>query len=117
VAFRGCFIGIDRYADRSIAELASAVRDAEALHALFSDNLGPGAELLVDEHATSDALRAQLRSLRDCDPDDVVVVAFSGHGTSTHELVAHDADIDDLSGSCVSLDELTNSLSEMGVAP
>ena len=33
MAFRGCIVGVDRYADRSISELASAVPDAEALHA------------------------------------------------------------------------------------
>lgn len=113
MTFRGCFVGVDRYADRSISELASAVRDAEALHALFTDNLGPGAQLLVNEHATAEALRAHLDRLRTCDADDIVVVAFSGHGTSTHELVTYDANIDDLRGSCVSLDELTDLLSEI----
>lgn len=113
MAFRGCFVGLDRYADRTISELASAVRDAEALHALFADNLGPGAQLLVNENATTDRLREQLEGLRDCDPDDVVLVAFSGHGTSTHELVTYDADIHDLRGSCVSLDELTDLLSQV----
>jgi hypothetical protein len=31
-------------------------------------------------------------------PDDVVVVAFSGHGSETHELVAHDTDPYDIPG-------------------
>lgn len=113
MAFRGCFVGVDRYADRSISELASAVRDAEALHALFTDNLGDGAELLLNEHATAESLRAALTDLHGCERDDVVVIAFSGHGTSTHELVTHDADIDDLLGSCLALDELTELISEI----
>jgi helicase len=113
MTFRGCFVGIDRYAAPSISELASAVRDAEALHALFVDNLAGDARLILNEQATATALRAALIDLRRCDTSDVVVIAFSGHGTSTHELVAYDADIDDLHGSCVTLDELTELVSQI----
>lgn len=38
--FHGLFIGVDRYVSPLINELGGAVRDAEALHALFTDNLG-----------------------------------------------------------------------------
>ena len=41
------------------------------------------------------------------------MVAFSGHGTSIHELVTHDANVEELPGSCVSLDELTELISEI----
>ncbi|WP_282611274.1 DEAD/DEAH box helicase [Pelagibius sp. Alg239-R121] len=47
------------------------------------------------------------QNLRDCDPDDTVVVSFSGHGSETHELVTHDAQLDDLTRTAIPLDELT----------
>jgi ATP-dependent DNA helicase len=100
VGFRGCFIGVDRYASDRIMQLSSAVRDAEALHALFTDNLGSGADLLCDAEATAGAVRAALTGLQTSTEDDIVVVGFSGHGSSTHQLVTHDADPDDLAGFC-----------------
>lgn len=107
MGFRGCFIGVDRYANDRIMQLSSAVRDAEALHALFTDNLGQGADLLCDAEATAGAVRATLTRLQTGSEDDIVVIGFSGHGSSTHQLVTHDADPDDLAGFCVSLNELT----------
>jgi hypothetical protein len=49
VAFKGLFIGIDRYASTEINWLNCASRDAIALHALFTDTLGGDATLLADE--------------------------------------------------------------------
>jgi hypothetical protein len=40
MAFKGLFIGIDRYASTEINWLSCASRDARALHALFSDTGG-----------------------------------------------------------------------------
>ncbi len=40
MAFKGLFIGIDRYNSTEINWLSCASRDATALHALFSDTLG-----------------------------------------------------------------------------
>ena len=110
---RGCFVGVDRYQDPAITELSSATRDALALHALFSDNMPGSFELLCDEVATAASIRTALTALQASEPDDVVVVSFSGHGTSTHEIVTHDADLDDLAGSCISLDELTELMSRI----
>jgi helicase len=110
---RGCFIGVDHYADPSIAELSSASRDAHALHALFSDNLAGSFQLLCDEAATTGAVTAAFKALLESDPDDIVIVSFSGHGTSTHDLVTHDADVNDLGASCISLDALTELLSRV----
>lgn len=104
---RGAFIGIDRYRSPQIAELRYAERDARALHALFADTLGPGADLIVGEAATRAAIEEQFARLRAADPDDFVVIAFSGHGSETHELVTYDAEIDDLGATCVPLDLLT----------
>lgn len=110
---RGFFVGVDRYRDPSITELSSATRDALALHALFSDNLPGSFELLRDEEATAASIRTALTALQTSEPDDVVVISYSGHGTSTHELVTHDADLDDLAGSCLPLDELTDQISQI----
>src|SRR3712207_5817475 len=108
MAFRGLFVGFDRYVSPAIAELACARRDAVALHALFADTLGDGAAMLTDERATRAAMAAEFDRLAVCAEDDVVVIAFSGHGSETHELVPHDADIDDLAGTCIPLDTLTD---------
>ena len=105
--FRGLFIGTDRFGSPRINWLSCARRDAVALHALFSDTLGDTATLLVDERATRAAIEDEFRQLAASSPDDVVVIAFSGHGSETHELVPYDADVHDLSGSCIHLNVLT----------
>jgi helicase len=103
----GVFVGIDRYRSPDIAELRYAERDARALHALFCDTLGPGAELLVGGAATRAAIEEKFARLRHADPNDFVVIGFSGHGSETHELVTYDAEIADLAATCVPLDVLT----------
>src|SRR5687767_10339376 len=90
--FKGLFIGIDRYTSPGINWLTCANRDATVLHALFTDTLGGETILLTDAQATVNAIRQNFHRLATSDPDDVVVIAFSGHGTETHELVAHDTD-------------------------
>ncbi len=57
MAFRGLFIGIDRYASTGIDELTCARRDAVALEALFSDTLGGTTRLLADGDATRAGLK------------------------------------------------------------
>ena len=94
---RGVFVGIDQYESADINELRYAERDARALHGLFSDTLGSGIELLVGKDATRAAVEEIFAHLRDADPDDFVVIGFSGHGSETHELVTYDADVGDLS--------------------
>jgi len=108
MAFRGLFIGIDRYASTQINWLSCAKRDAIAMHALFTDTLGDGAILLTDENATRSAIKTYLSGFASCDPNDVVVIFFSGHGTNTHELVTFDTDIAHLEQTSVPLDELTD---------
>jgi helicase len=106
MAFKGLFIGIDRYNSPEINWLSCANRDAKALHALFTDTLGGETMLLTDEQATVAAIRERFEQLANCDPEDVVVVAFSGHGTETHELVGHDTDADDLARTTIPLTTL-----------
>ncbi len=106
-AFRGLFIGIDRYESAGINELRYAERDALALHALFTDNFGEGGSLLTGSAATRENIEEHFSDLASCSSDDVVVITFSGHGSETHELVTYDADIFNLGKSCVPLDLLT----------
>jgi len=104
MAFRGLFIGVDRYVSADIDELTCACRDAVAMEALFSDSLGGTSTLLTDGDVTRARIEAEFSALRHCDPDDTVVIAFSGHGSETHELVTHDTNIDDLSNTAIPLD-------------
>jgi helicase len=106
MAFKGLFIGIDRYASPDVNWLTCATRDAKALHAIFSDNLGADARLLTDQQATRAAIQQEFEALAACDPDDVVVIGFSGHGTDTHQLGTYDTRLDDLPGTTIPLDEL-----------
>jgi helicase len=106
MAFKGLFVGIDRYDSPEINWLSCANRDAKALHALFTDTLGGETMLLTDEQATVAAIRQRFEQLATCDPDDVVVIAFSGHGTETHELVGHDTDPYDLARTTIPLTTL-----------
>ncbi|MBL8685720.1 MAG: DEAD/DEAH box helicase, partial [Myxococcales bacterium] len=92
MAFHGLFVGIDRFQSSRINWLTCARRDAVALHALFADTLGSGGVLLTDEQATRAELERQFEALARSAPDDVVVITFSGHGTTTHELLTYDAD-------------------------
>ncbi len=57
MAFKGLFIGIDRYDSPEINWLSCATRDAKALHALFTDTLGGETMLLTDEQASVAAIR------------------------------------------------------------
>src|ERR1700686_1025348 len=106
MAFKGLFIGIDRYASPEINWLSCAGRDAIALHALFTDALGGDTTLLTDGEATVPRIRECLEALTASSPDDVVVIAFSGHGTETHELVTHDTDPYNLAATTIPLTNL-----------
>jgi helicase len=105
--FHGLFVGVDRHASPAVSELRFAERDATALHALFTDTLGGHTELLTGPAVTKDSITARFRALAACDADDIVVIAFSGHGSETHELVTYNASIEDLPGTCIALSDLT----------
>jgi helicase len=115
VAFHGLFIGVDRYASPLINELGGAVRDAEALHALFADNLGADrAVLLTDAQVTRSALISQFKDrLARVDAEDVVVITYAGHGSDDFFLLPHDADPSDLGGTALALDELVDLFGEI----
>src|SRR5258708_2981633 len=105
--FKGIFIGIDRYQSPHATWLSCAKRDAIALHALFTDTLGGQAVLLTDQDATRSEIERHFIELAKCTPDDVVVIFFSGHGSDTHEIVTHDADVNDLENTSIPLATLT----------
>jgi helicase len=115
VKFLGLFIGIDRYADKKISWLGGAVRDAEALHALFADTLsGESHVLLTDEQAASSAIRAALTALRsESASDDIVVIYYAGHGSDTHEIICHDTSVANLAGTSLPLSELGEAISSI----
>lgn len=113
MAFRGLFIGIDRYRSAEINELSCARRDAIALEALFTDTLGGRSTLLVDSDATCGRIEAEFAALCDCTEDDTVVIAFSGHGSETHELVTHDTDLADLNSTTIALDKVQDWFSKI----
>jgi len=60
MAFKGLFIGIDRYDSPEINWLSCATRDAKAPHALFTDTLSGETMLLTDEQASVAAIRERL---------------------------------------------------------
>lgn len=106
------FVGINRYQSNHVRNLASAVRDAQALHALFTDNLKGDTILVTEAEATSDRLRDELRRLaRESSADDVVVITFSGHGSDSQDLVTYEADPYDLTATTLPLDEFTDLIS------
>jgi len=74
---------------------------------LFLDTLGGTASLLTDGEATCAAIEKSFSQLTECNPDDVVVIAFSGHGTETHQLVTYDTNTFDLENTSISLTVLT----------
>jgi len=105
---KATFIGIDKYADASIRELTGAVRDASALWALTMDSMpGASATLYTDHNATISEIRAALHAaLGSAGPDDTVFLAFSGHGTRNHRLVAYDTSRADQDNTTIGMDEL-----------
>ena len=108
MAIKACFIGIDKYQDPSIRDLAGAKRDATALWALFSDTMPDlEAEKFVDEEATLENIRKVLDAkLGSAGTDDVVIISFSGHGTHNHRIVAHNTVYKVLNDTTIPMEEI-----------
>ncbi|UFW82113.1 DEAD/DEAH box helicase [Rhizobium sp. SU303] len=106
MGFRGLFVGIDRYQSTEIRDLSCAARDATALEAIFGDTLGGQTVLLTDQDATLARFETELEALSQCDAGDTVVIAFSGHGSETHELIVHDTGYDSIETTSLPLDRL-----------
>src|ERR1700694_3224362 len=102
------FIGVGKYTDPNIRELVGATRDAKALHALFSDNIGANPpKLLIDHDASLENIRAALaETLGSAGRDDIAIFFFSGHGSHDHRLAASDTRLSELQDTTLSMDEL-----------
>ena len=109
---RGLFVGIDLYAP-PINRLSCARRDAEALEALFADTVCGQTILLTDHDATLDNIEAALADLVQADRDDLVIVSFSGHGTTNHDLVPFGADPDQPQATMLSLGDVAARLDDV----
>ena len=100
-----------------IGFLSSAVRDATALHALFADGFDSDPVLLTDADATRANIVTELQRMAATSADtDLVVVSFSGHGSTTHELVPYDAVRLRLAETGLPLDELAKLLNQIPAA-
>jgi hypothetical protein len=100
VAIKATFVGIGKHRDTTIPELSGARRDATALWALFTDTIESlSARLLTDEAAThAEVSQAILGTLSAAHEDDVVMIAFAGHGSPDGNLILFDTNAGDLSG-------------------
>jgi hypothetical protein len=72
-------IGINKYEDRRIPELLSAVNDAQGVARALEQRFGYEAEVLPDASRES-LLRALNRLAVEARPSDSVVIYFAGHG-------------------------------------
>lgn len=111
MAIKAIFVGINKHFDAAIPELCGARADATALWALFTDSLeGLVARLLVDEAAThAEVSQTILGTLATANDDDVIVIAFAGHGSPDGNLVVYDTDPTNLVGTAISMAELADS--------
>lgn len=78
---RGVFVGISDYPGNS--DLRFTSEDARLLHGVFAGQARRAEDLvlLVDEDATRERTRAEIRRLAgESGPDDLLVIFFSGHG-------------------------------------
>jgi filamentous hemagglutinin family protein len=72
-------IGINRYADKRIAQLDTAVPDADAVARQLEESMGY--ETRVLRNATKSDIVAALQNVaRELDPNDSLVVYYAGHG-------------------------------------
>jgi helicase len=110
MAIKASFIGVDKHIDSDIRDLTGAVRDAKALWALFSDTIPEiKANLILNEYATTEAvLHAISNSLNEANPEDTIIISFSGHGTRDHRLVTFNTAVNNLSDSTISMKEIAD---------
>ena len=110
MAVKAIFVGINKQLDPNIDELTGAVRDAKALNALFMDSVPDlSAQLLIDEHATKEAVsKAIFGTLTSATADDVLVISFAGHGSPDGGLALYDTTTADLPGSTLSMADLAD---------
>ena len=114
MAFKSLFIGIDQYQSPLISNLSCSARDAQMLHALFGDAFGDSnSTLLTNGQATRAEIVEGIKKLQKSNPEDVIVIGFSGHGSDSHHLITYDADPLTLDSTAIHLDELTELFSQI----
>ncbi|MDI5976737.1 DEAD/DEAH box helicase [Amycolatopsis magusensis] len=105
--FYGLFIGVDNYESPAFEQLRYAKKDATALHALFVDTFSENATLMLDSAATKDKLTTKIGHVQAASTNrDIVVITYSGHGTSDGFLATRDARPDRLAETALDLDHL-----------
>lgn len=110
MAILATFIGINKFRDPQVRDLAGASKDAQALWALFEDTIPDlNASLLIDEDATIEGVRAAFdNTLGKAGADDVVILFFAGHGSRDHRLVLHDTLASNLETTGIQMEELSD---------
>jgi hypothetical protein len=114
-------VGINQYADPSISALATAEKDAQALHQLLTDPEAGGvppqnATLLLGVEATREKVIAALAQKKRVAPDSTTFVYFSGHGVTDGVdgyLLLHDSKSDSLEATAISNTDLKVRLGEI----
>jgi hypothetical protein len=118
-------VGIDNFEDQKIPKLRYSTKDAIDFYK-FLETSGnfkrDHMRLLLNEKATQRRILTELATLflhRVAEPDDLVVVFFSTHGSPTEEgpggnnyLVAYDTSIDELFATGVSMQAIMSTLKE-----
>lgn len=110
-------VGVSKY-KHSPLNLQYSARDAKAFYDFLLTPAGgrfnrKNIRLLLDEDATSSALRSALGTfLSGTSADDHIIIYFSGHGSPTPSnpediyLLTHEADPSDLAGTAFPMDEV-----------
>ncbi len=80
-AYRALVIGINNYQDKKIPALKTAVNDAREFAKLLQTRYGFQVTLLLDQHATRQAIMEKMRYLAaNTSPDESVLIYYAGHG-------------------------------------
>ena len=111
-------IGIGKYQDDKIPELKYTTVDAQSIYNILIDpqygNFHKDqVKLLIDENATYYNIKSAIGTWlkRNTQKDDTVIIFYAGHGAPEDEKtywVTYNANIDDLYGTALSNDELSD---------
>ncbi|MGX5817694.1 DEAD/DEAH box helicase [Chitinophaga lutea] len=103
----GIFIGVNKYEDHSIRDLAGSRNDAIALGTLFEDTLRIACQIITDEEAILSNISGALDHLLSAASDsDTVILYYSGHGSQDHRLTAYDTELSNLDSTTISMEAI-----------
>jgi WD40 repeat protein len=112
-------IGVSKF-QNSEFDLTYADDDAVSIHEIFTSGSSPvynkvSSKLLLNEEATKDNIMAHFRSLAEVvTPKDQVILFIASHGINDegfYYVLTHEADKNDLTGTCLNWSELAEALS------